>query len=549
MQILVSAGVPVTQGDKNRLTPIHLACFSGHHLAVGGMLDSLQPAQVRAAINAKDSGGRTPTHYAAFKGRDEMLEELLRNDGIEFDTSASRMPASAPPRNASPPRRPLTRVGRFAGDAQGRTPLDTACFMGHAVCADTLMERRANYDNTDDATQRTPLMAACMMGQAQVVELLLDDEFDTDTQKQDASGRTALMMAAELGNTEPVEMLLSGELPEEELVDAQGRTAVHFAVKNGHNEVIEMIVSMMEAKLDRPDVHGRTPAHIAAIYGRDESLRGLVASVQANATCSRGHTPLHYACYHGSDPCVSALLDEEVEYAAEREHPFGPLHCAAARGHASCLETVFEEASDSVEVDGLAAGRTALHLAAAAGHEECVETLLRAGSNVDLLDGEGRTALMLAAAAGHAAAAAVLLEGQADAATAAADGTSAVHLAFGEGSNADCANVLVAAVTEASVNATDGLGRTALHLAMRNHNPTAVEALLAASADKTLKDASGGSAASPLPLVCLLLPVPQSRCATMPITRVVADAMRCDAMRLPATRRVMLVHCCIVAHL
>ena len=53
------------------------------------------------------------------------------------------------------------------------------------------------------------------------------------------------------------------------------------------------------------------------------------AQVEANTKDTRGHTPLHYACYHGSDPCVSALLDEEVDYTAEGEHPFGPLHCAA----------------------------------------------------------------------------------------------------------------------------------------------------------------------------------------------------------------------------
>ncbi len=77
------------------------------------------------------------------------------------------------------------------------------------------------------------------------------------------------------------------------------------------------------------DIYGRTPVCIAAIHGCDESLRGLLGYVAGNSVDKSGHTPLHYACYHGHDACVAALLDDDVAWKADNEHPFGPLHCAA----------------------------------------------------------------------------------------------------------------------------------------------------------------------------------------------------------------------------
>jgi ankyrin repeat protein len=64
VQFLISEGLPITQGDKDRLTPIHLACFRGHKLAVHAMLDALRGTAATAALNSLDSMGRSPTHYA-----------------------------------------------------------------------------------------------------------------------------------------------------------------------------------------------------------------------------------------------------------------------------------------------------------------------------------------------------------------------------------------------------------------------------------------------------------------------------------------------------
>ena len=71
-----------------------------------------------------------------------------------------------------------------------------------------------------------------------------------------------------------------------------------------------------------------------------------------------GHTPLHYAAYHGHESCVLVLIDD-VEWKAEDENSFGPLHGAAYegvfkgivvrpdevicryQGHSGCLETLW----------------------------------------------------------------------------------------------------------------------------------------------------------------------------------------------------------------
>lgn len=96
-------GLPVTQGDARKVTPLHLACLSGLSVAVSAMLDALgNNSIITTAVNAADSYGgwgdrgerrgegletktqahlalgRTPVHYAAYAGDDQLLRNLLR---------------------------------------------------------------------------------------------------------------------------------------------------------------------------------------------------------------------------------------------------------------------------------------------------------------------------------------------------------------------------------------------------------------------------------------------------------------------------------------
>jgi ankyrin repeat protein len=54
----------------------------------------------------------------------------------------------------------------------------------------------------------------------------------------------------------------------------------------------------------------------------------IVHAALVNVKDNQGHTPLHYAAYHGHESCVLALIDD-VDWKADEENAFGPLHGAA----------------------------------------------------------------------------------------------------------------------------------------------------------------------------------------------------------------------------
>lgn len=61
------------------------------------------------------------------------------------------------------------------------------------------------------------------------------------------------------------------------------------------------------------DCKGRTPVHLAAACGHIGVLGGLLHAAQSVETLpvltdSHGYTPLHWACYNGTDEMVSEAL-------------------------------------------------------------------------------------------------------------------------------------------------------------------------------------------------------------------------------------------------
>lgn len=131
----------------------------------------------------------------------------------------------------------------------------------------------------------------------------------------------------------------------------------------GQEECVEALLQR-GASVCVKDMWGRSPLHLAAACGRVGAMGALL---QANTTTSHtnvhltdnlGYTPLHWACYNGTDAvicsewihnivfrshsppvssgffsflgydaCVEMLLDQEV-FKKIKGNTFSPLHCA-----------------------------------------------------------------------------------------------------------------------------------------------------------------------------------------------------------------------------
>eukprot|EP00729_Bicosta_minor_P005628 gene5628-910_t len=430
IKLLSDSGGSITAGDRRHVTPMHLACLNGHKDTVEWLLEKLDSDEkVAAAVNALDSSNRSPLHYAAFGGHPAVLNVLLETDGVAAD----------------------------AGDVLGQTPLFAAAANGCCECVDLLLEAGAD-GNHMDVGGRIPAMVAALHS---------NDETATAacfSGAVDDAKRTTLMMAAHVGSSKCVEIMVAQVAATPDAVDLTGMNALHIALssagrskKTYETEALNEIVELLLAKVppEAKDRYGRNAVHIAAIHGLEEALALLIENGFTNELDVFGHTPLHYACYHGHDECVGALTDEEVQWQHEAENVFGPLHCAASQGQTECLQALFDDASESLDVNGLdTLGRAPIHLAAAGGHN----------------DGGGSSVLHLCMAPSAPA------------------GGGAVVRAILDSLERDSSN---AADVAAFLNRPSQAGDTVLHLASEQHDLETIQALLSRGARSDCADADG----------------------------------------------------------
>lgn len=328
--------------------------------------------------------------------------------------------------------------------------------------------------------------------------------------------RTALMMAAHVGSPKCVEIMMEQVAAYPEAVDLNEMNALHIALssagrakKTYETETLNEIVECLLTKVppDAKDRFGRNAVHIAAIYGLEEALGSLIEHGFTNELDVFRHTPLHYACYHGYEECVSALTDEEVQWQHEAENVFGPLHCAASQGRAECVQSLFDDASESLDVNGLdTLGRAPIHLAASGGFNDCVQVLTEADDfAADVEDGDGKTALVLAAENGHHDVCCTLVEFGVDyMRSAGVDGASSVlHLSMASTAPAGggaVVRVILDSMERDNPNAEDvatflnqqsTAGDTVLHLASDRHDLETIQALIASGAGTDYADGAG----------------------------------------------------------
>jgi ankyrin repeat protein len=183
---------------------IYAAAVVGHVDKVAAFLKN-----DKKLVNARDSDGRPPLHWAALYGQTKVMELLLAEKAdvnlLDADGfTPLHWAATFNKRDAVEVLLDNNADMNIKVEKYGWTPLRLTVIHGNMAAAEALLNGGSDPNVKDD--QNIPLLhQAVIRGKKEMVELLLDKKADIN--KKDSEGETALDEAVEQGNKEIIELL------------------------------------------------------------------------------------------------------------------------------------------------------------------------------------------------------------------------------------------------------------------------------------------------------------------------------------------------------
>nr|CRZ22920.1 BMA-MLT-4 [Brugia malayi] len=333
----------VTARDNVGRTAMHLAIIAQNTTVVDILLNELQ-----CPSETFDNDARTPLHYAAKRGFDEVVKKLL----------------AAKARNA-------TR------DCYGISPAHYAVLNGHCNVVDQLMISAGRMEQYD-SDGRSCFMWSVIADQELLVQHFLE-YYQPNRNHKDKYGYTALHHAAHIGSLRLIKLLVKEGWNIHE-VDETGATALHLAAAKGFTNVARLLV-MVGANCEHIDQQGRTPIFYACLGGQAHTLSVMVTELNCKImhTDKLGRTALHCAAFGGYIACIEVLIMKaDCLIHKEDFDQFTPIHIACERGKYDCVKYLLK-CGAAVNAFARIDDCTPLSCAQANGHQQIVNYLLRNG--------------------------------------------------------------------------------------------------------------------------------------------------------------------------
>jgi len=274
---LIEKGADINAKDTSGQTPLHYAVEYDRKDVVELLIAN------RADVNAKNNEGRTALEIAMIRLRPQIAK-LLANNGADI----SSIHLAAFVGNLEKVKAFFQRIIDInAQDSHGRTPLHYAAA---ADVAEFLIFNGADI-HAEDKEGETPLHTAAGAGYKDVVELLITKGVDVDAKK---SGYTPLSWAIWRNRKDVIRSLVSHGA-DLNFVATDDWPFLHYVVWNDDKDLVESFVTR-GAKLDVKDSGGWTVLHYAAEQGYKEIVEYLVSKgADVNAKTEKGETPMSLA--------------------------------------------------------------------------------------------------------------------------------------------------------------------------------------------------------------------------------------------------------------
>jgi uncharacterized protein len=253
----------------------------------------------RVDVNAADTDGTTPLHWAVWGDNLGIADELLRAG------------AKVSARNAF-----------------GVTPIYLACDHGNTALVRRLLDAGADV-NTADGTGDTLLMAAVRAGTPDLASLLIERGAQVNAAEPDL-GHTALMWAARTNNAALVKLLLQHGAALEARTRVGVRPEARPPGTGGGSHGVGIVRSGVPPQGEQlPAPGGMTALMFAARDGRLAAAQALVAAgANVNAVDPNGLTPLLLAITNNQLAVAQLLVDKGADVKAVDWYGRTPLWAA-----------------------------------------------------------------------------------------------------------------------------------------------------------------------------------------------------------------------------
>lgn len=280
--------------DHTGAQPLHLAVGDDGETARKMRPKAIQSPQFReqvmkllidakADLNAQDSHGGTPLHYAAQKGHKDAVK-LLISRGVSVERT----------------------------NVLGETPLEEAIMASQLEPVIILQSARHLNVNVLGQSGFNALQIAAFADRPDMIKLLVHD-FGAQPSLTKL-GMPTLHIGAFNGGPQTVKALIEFAYARVDETDSKfGETALHAAADGEHENAVATAVVLLDkgAHVDARDINHYTPLHRAASKGNLEVVKVLKAAGASINACARsGETPLHFAALYGNADIVHYLIQQ-----------------------------------------------------------------------------------------------------------------------------------------------------------------------------------------------------------------------------------------------
>lgn len=339
--------------------------------------------------------------------------------------------------------------------------------------------------------EETALHIAVRKGFDEIAKWLISA--NADVSRGDRSGVQPIHIAAREGNVRMVRFLQACGASIF-ATDNKGRTIAHYAAQSDNSLMLDYIVrqgvslDQLSQKGSRKNPARIAPLHFAVQRGKETILRSF-SLYGANFAIedSEGDSALYYSVKSGNQKQLELFaISPLMNNATQRNHA---ISLAIGKDDVPQLRILLGKHSNLDQRLDSHQGYTMLHLACVCGALRVLNFLLDEGADPNLETYEHTSPFTLAVLHSHEDIAAKLaLECNLEISTRMNDGNTYLHVASAKNNIAMIALLVSLGI---DVNAADGLGQIALHIAAKAGLRTNVKMLICCGADPHKKNIAG----------------------------------------------------------